>query len=148
MRRPIVYSLSLQKKGNCAYSHMHVKELGNKYKWDRRWCKLENLTYLTYPMYYACSRIGEFFQDCSMWKHIIPLEPKFIVPEEIPHQLRCRVFIYSLTAILRRASLQCPQIRKTTQLFGDWKCEGGWIVESRRKEKVPRDLFARLDIAC
>ena len=66
---------------------------------------------LAHPVHHHCSSEDTLLYGGSMYKHVIPLQPELIIPKEIPHQLRTRVFEHRSAPVLRRSTLRIPTPR-------------------------------------
>lgn len=116
--RAIIYSLSLQKKGNYRQKE-YMKNQKNrtieqlKYNSQDLWGK-----YLLNPVRNHCPIMRAFLQHFAVCKHRIPFRTEVIVPEEIPHQLWSCIFKDGSTTVnCRTCLLTDPDTTSEGDLF-------------------------------
>lgn len=114
MRRPIKYSLSLQKKGNCSKNKEHCKNISKMETTNiihvmHHSTQAKSSAHLAHPLHNHGSCSWTLLQYRSMDKHVIPLHSKLIIPKEIPHHLRCGILKYGSATVLGRSSLRRHQ---------------------------------------
>lgn len=108
MRRPIKYSLSLQKKGNCSKkrnTNQCVNDKINTTTFHAPTKKINDSPYLAHPVHYHGSCGWTLLQNGCMYKHVIPRQSNIIIPKEIPHQLRCSILKNGTASVLWRSGL-------------------------------------------
>ena len=99
-----MYSLSLQKKGNCTTTKKHNQQVHQDNQ-STIICTKRNAPYLAHPLNHHCPGCVAFLKSFSVHEHIIPFRSEFVVPEEIFQHFRGGIFINSSTTILWRSSL-------------------------------------------
>lgn len=118
----MIYSRSLQKKGNCIDEQMNVSKnntVGTKRCIKKKLSEKEvsntNLIYikhnsyvqlyLLYPVDNRCPCMRMFFQYSKVCKHGIPFRAKLIVPEEVSDQLWSCILEDSSATVNYRSTL-------------------------------------------